>query len=145
MEIMINSDLVKALRKKRSWSQDQLATAAGLSLRTVQRIEKEGICSLESSQALAAVFELSAETIQIDSSKLAGDVAVRRGQKFGMAGNTAGFIFAYTGITYSLASGNISGSESGIWYGSVALFCGLTYVGIALLSEYFRKNRIGYE
>lgn len=145
MDIMINSALIKELRKKRSWSQDQLATAAGLSLRTVQRIEKDGVCSLESSQALAAVFELSAESMQIDSSKRAGDLNVRRGQRFGMLGNTLGFICAYLGITYSLITGNLKGLEAGIWYGGIALFCGLIYIGIAVLSEYFRKNRIGYE
>ena len=46
MDIMIESVLVKELRRQWSWSQDQLAIAAGLSLRTVQRKEKEGICSL---------------------------------------------------------------------------------------------------
>lgn len=114
-------------------------------MRTVQRIEKEGTCSLDSGQALAAVFELSAETIQIDPIRIAGDLNSRKGHKLGMLGNTIGFICAYLGITYSLVSGNLSWFEAGAWYGGIAFFCGITYVGITLLSEYFRKNRIGYE
>ena len=51
MEYMIDKDLIKKLRKERSWSQDQLASVSGLSLRTIQRIENEGACSLESKSA----------------------------------------------------------------------------------------------
>lgn len=57
MEQMINKDLVKKLRSERSWSQDQLATISGLSIRTIQRVESEGSGSLESKRALAAAFE----------------------------------------------------------------------------------------
>jgi hypothetical protein len=47
-------------------------------------------------------------------------------------------------ITYSVFLGNLRGLEAGLWYGCIALFCGLTYVAIPVLSEFFRKNRIGY-
>lgn len=53
----VNTTLVLALRKQRSWSQDELATAAGLNLRTIQRIESEGTASLQSMKALAAALE----------------------------------------------------------------------------------------
>ena len=45
------------LRKKCSWSQDELAAAAGLNLRT-QRIENVGTASLQSAKALAAALEI---------------------------------------------------------------------------------------
>lgn len=51
--------MIKALRKERLWSQSQLAEVAGLSLRTVQRLEANGNASMESIKALAAVFEIS--------------------------------------------------------------------------------------
>ena len=54
----INKELVLALRKERSWSQEELATAAGLNLRTVQRIENGGAASLQSRKALAAAFNV---------------------------------------------------------------------------------------
>ena len=49
---------VQRLRRERAWSQDQLSGAAGLSLRTVQRIENGRSASPETLQALAAAFEL---------------------------------------------------------------------------------------
>ena len=50
----------------------------------------------------------------------------------------------FCAITYSVFLGNLRGLEAGLWYGCIALFCSLTYVDIPVLSEFFRKNRIGY-
>lgn len=52
--------------KKRAWSQEHLAEVSGLGIRTVHRIEKTGIASLESVKALASVFELEALELQIE-------------------------------------------------------------------------------
>ncbi len=52
----INAELVFELRTKKSWSQEELALAAGVNLRTIQRIEKEATASLQSKKALASVF-----------------------------------------------------------------------------------------
>jgi len=53
----INSDLVIELRKEQSWSQEELATAADLSLRTIQRIENVGTASLQSVKSIASALE----------------------------------------------------------------------------------------
>jgi transcriptional regulator with XRE-family HTH domain len=45
-------------RQQRAWSQTQLAEISGLSLRTIQRIEKNGKASLESIKSLASVYSL---------------------------------------------------------------------------------------
>lgn len=50
--------IVKKLRHKKNWSQEQLAEVAGLSVRTIQRIESGGKASLESLKALASVLEV---------------------------------------------------------------------------------------
>lgn len=50
---------IKELRLARAWSQEQLAELAGLSVRTVQRIENGERPGLETLSALAAVFEVS--------------------------------------------------------------------------------------
>jgi len=63
----INADLVVKLRRKRSWSQDELAIASGLNLRTVQRIEKYASASLQSKKALAAAFDI--DTRDLDDSE----------------------------------------------------------------------------
>lgn len=54
-----------AERQQRAWSQTQLAEVSGLSLRTIQRIEKNGKASLESVKALAAVYSLNITDIRI--------------------------------------------------------------------------------
>ena len=56
--------IVKRLRLKNNWSQEQLAQFSGLSLRTIQRIESGQKPSIESVKALAAVFDISITTLQ---------------------------------------------------------------------------------
>ena len=55
--------LIQKLRLKRGWSQQQLAEASGLSVRTVQRIETGHPASTESLKSLAAVFEVDFSTL----------------------------------------------------------------------------------
>ncbi|MFT5757247.1 MAG: DNA-binding XRE family transcriptional regulator [Alteromonadaceae bacterium] len=54
----VNAELLLELRNEKSWSQDELAIASGLNLRTIQRIEKEATISLQSKKSLAAAFEV---------------------------------------------------------------------------------------
>lgn len=60
----VNSALVLRLRNARSWSQEELAFATGLNLRTIQRIENEASASLQSKKALAAVFEIDIKALE---------------------------------------------------------------------------------
>ena len=50
---------IRRLRELHAWSQERLAEIAGLSVRTVQRIERGGGASLETRMALAAAFEVA--------------------------------------------------------------------------------------
>jgi len=59
MEMQINSSLIKKLRAKRLLSQEELATACGVSLRTIQRLEGDGKASAETLKSVASVFEVS--------------------------------------------------------------------------------------
>ena len=59
----INRALLKELRLQRALSQEELAIAAGLSPRTVQRMEANGTASLESQKAVAAVFGIGSERL----------------------------------------------------------------------------------
>lgn len=56
MDVKINSRFVIAEREKRAWSQQHLADASGLALRTIQRIEATGTASYESAKSMAACF-----------------------------------------------------------------------------------------
>ena len=55
--------IVKKLREKKNWSQEQLATMCGLSTRTIQRIESGNNASIESLKSLSAVFEVNIQTL----------------------------------------------------------------------------------
>ncbi len=65
--MMINAEFVRDQRTRRGWTQQQLAEVADLSLRTVQRIENQGVASNESVSALSAVLEVSREALLIRS------------------------------------------------------------------------------
>ena len=54
----INADVVLNARKRKFWSQEELATAAGLNLRTIQRVESAAQASLQTKKALAAALDL---------------------------------------------------------------------------------------
>lgn len=56
--------LVQKLRVRRGWSQEQLAELTGLSVRTIQRIERGQAASAESLKALASVFEIDFATLR---------------------------------------------------------------------------------
>jgi len=64
----VNADLIVKLRQQRSWSQDELAIASGLNLRTVQRVEKHASASLQSKKALAAALDI--DTRDLDKEEL---------------------------------------------------------------------------
>ncbi|NEX19895.1 helix-turn-helix transcriptional regulator [Thiorhodococcus mannitoliphagus] len=65
----LNAELIKSLRGKKAWSQDQLADIAGVSLRTIQRIEKTGIASLESKKAIASAFEMNSTDLDANDNE----------------------------------------------------------------------------
>jgi transcriptional regulator with XRE-family HTH domain len=66
----INAERITRLRKKRSWSQEELAIGAGLNLRTIQRIEKEASASLRSKKALASAFEIDIHDLDYEEMQM---------------------------------------------------------------------------
>ncbi len=56
--------IVRKLRLKRGWTQSELAEMAGVTSRTIQRIEGGQIPSLETARALASVFEVELTLIR---------------------------------------------------------------------------------
>jgi len=64
MDMQLNKENLKQQRDSRAWSQTQLAEVSGLSLRTIQRLEKTGVASQESAKSLAAVYECSITELQ---------------------------------------------------------------------------------
>jgi len=62
-DMKLNPTIIRRLREARHWSQEQLAAAAGLSLRTVQRVETEGAASRETRVCLAAALDTDVSAI----------------------------------------------------------------------------------
>ena len=59
----LNPKTIKQLRDDKNWTQQSLADACGLSLRTIQRVEKEGVASRETMMSLCAVFEIKQSSL----------------------------------------------------------------------------------
>lgn len=68
--MQVSPEKVKHFRKENGWSQEVLAKASGLSLRTIQRVEKDGNSSSETQLALAAAFNKSAKELFFVSNKI---------------------------------------------------------------------------
>ena len=66
----INAELITRLRKQRHWTQEELAIAAGLNVRTIQRVESEASASLESKKALASALDIGVQDLDFEESAM---------------------------------------------------------------------------
>ncbi len=89
--MLVNASQLKQLRQSRNWTQQQLADACGLSMRTIQRVEKDGVASNDTVAAYAAVFELQASELLITVDEF--ESTHRRGDKQGIPAWLAGGLF----------------------------------------------------
>lgn len=64
-----NQNKVKELREHKGWSQDHLAEASGLSLRTIQRIESGRQVSGESLICVAAALDVKVEELSVNQDR----------------------------------------------------------------------------
>lgn len=55
--------LVKKERNDRAWTQTQLAEIAGVTLRTIQRVEKDGAASFETMMGIASAFDIDVKEL----------------------------------------------------------------------------------
>ena len=60
---------VKKERLERAWSQTQLATVAGVNLRTIQRLEKDGAAALDTLMGVAQAFDIEVKELNPTSGK----------------------------------------------------------------------------
>ncbi|MBI2398567.1 MAG: helix-turn-helix transcriptional regulator [Xanthomonadales bacterium] len=78
-EMKHSAGVVRRLRLERGWSQEQLALASGLSLRTIQRVEAEGSAALATKVCLAATFGIPLAELAVGAShpEAVGENSVR--------------------------------------------------------------------
>ncbi|GAA0855038.1 helix-turn-helix transcriptional regulator [Aliiglaciecola litoralis] len=63
MKMQINAQKIKQLREQRCWSQLQMAEMAGISLRTLQRVEAKSVASQETIKGIASVLDIDCESL----------------------------------------------------------------------------------
>lgn len=112
---------VQKLRLKHGWSQQQLAEASGLSVRTVQRIEAGYPASTESLKSLAAVFEVDFSTLnpeQIMNSTTNTLSGQQEAEAFEFVRKLRGFylhLFRYVSVTLLLLAINLTLTPHKMW------------------------------
>ena len=148
MEFSPDAAKIKRWREERNWSQEHLADAAGISLRTIQRIENGDGASRESVAALAAAFNVDVLALNID----ARIEAEKKGQKdrakliaalrLGFFINLACYVFGlivFTGISVSDGVEGYGMLAPAIWWGVGVAGFGLTLV-IVELAVHFKNE-----
>lgn len=129
----LDPERIRELRDEHGLSQESLAEAAGLSVRTIQRVESRGLASGETAMALAAVFNTRVDRLedtQIDRARLIR--RIERGHRLGMAAIVAGAALAALGAIADLATGGMAPRTAGLMLGGIGLVAGL---GCALLGR----------
>lgn len=77
--------IVRKLRLKRGWTQAQLAEMVGVTSRTIQRIEQGQKPSLETTKALASVFEVDFSIFQSEDSTMNNEEALKNDEQEAIA------------------------------------------------------------
>ncbi|HEY7673054.1 MAG TPA: helix-turn-helix transcriptional regulator [Gammaproteobacteria bacterium] len=141
MEMKVDIDRVRQLRRERAMSQEELAGATGLSLRTIQRIETDGVTSLESKKALACVFQVELETLDDTREERARFLrGLNGGTTLGMAGALIGGASAYWAIYSSFAAGEMAAADAGVAAGIVGVGVGLSCALIGAVHQKLRTR-----
>ena len=111
--------IIKKRRLQKGWSQAELAHFSGLSVRTVQRVERGAKPGLETLKALAAVFDLDiADFQQEEESMNNNDVSIEEKKAFEYVQNVKGFyshLAVYILVIIGLFVINLTTAPGYIW------------------------------
>ncbi len=108
--IKLDAKLILTLRQERAWSQEELADASGLHLRTIQRIEKSGNASLQSNKSLASAFDLDPHDLR-DKGKTMSPCPECGSEKVYRSDKTVDTTMASGELLPHLASGAFSSAQ----------------------------------
>lgn len=122
--------LIQKMRLQRGWSQEQLAEIAGLSVRTVQRLERGQPGSLESFNALAAVFDVNLSQLKEPTMDQPSTAALRPDEALALSHvrKVKGFylhLIQYVVVIAVLAAVNLIGYPRYLWFVWPALGWGI--------------------
>ena len=134
--------LIQKLRLQRGWSQEQLAELSGLSVRTIQRLERGQQASVESLKSLGAVFEIDFSKLREDAMEPAITQGVSADETIALARvrRIKGFyihVAQYCATIAVLAIANYLLYPRYFWVGWVALGwgCGLVVHGLRVFDK----------
>ena len=133
-EVRLNPASVRNLRESKSWTQEHLASAAGIGVRTIQRMEADGAASAESRLAVAAALGVPVETFNADVSTAVARAeprGVAMGKRWGYAGLLVGALASSAGIL----SGSSNPAQVGVALGILGAFSGVVAAAIGVLSR----------
>lgn len=150
MQISADGAKIRRWREERCWSQEHLADAAGIGLRTVQRIENGDKASRESVMALAAAFDVDVIALTVDAKSEAVKM-VREEKAKGVAGlrlsfwiHLASYVFGvvvFAGISLGVNDGTFVMRWPLIWWTVAVAGHGLAVVIAELVSRHERLDR----
>ncbi len=135
MEVRVDSNLIRCERERRGWSQSHLASVAGLSLRTIQRIEKAGSASFESVMALASVLSVEVAELRAKESQPSRKRAIRISLELPLR-------VALATISGVLVALHFRWSFNGLWLEYESLDYGIAgaLFGVSVLCPYLRAG-----
>jgi transcriptional regulator with XRE-family HTH domain len=130
--------LIQKLRLQRGWSQEQLADLSGLSVRTIQRLERGQPASVESLKALGAAFEIDFSDLKEPDMNTAPSQSIRIDEALALAHvrKLKGFymhLVLYVSIVGFLALVNLMTYRHYLWF----IWAGLGW-GIGILLHALR-------
>ena len=130
-QMKIDGAKLRAIREAKSWSQEHLASAAGVSIRTVQRVESDGVASAETRLALASALSVSVSDLTLSGPALihAHTQKVRIPARASL-GVCIGAFASVGGLAYSYSAGAISSTEA---LGSLGVISGLLGVSLGVM------------
>ena len=136
MSISPDAKKIKRWREERHWSQEHLAEIAGISPRTMQRIENGEKASTDSLKALAAVFDVDVAALKDDVNRQAQmlntrkTVNARNSLRLGFMINLVCWVFGmivFAGISFSDGKGGYTMVVPAIWWTVGLAGFGLVY------------------
>ncbi len=130
------------LRRLRGWTQERLAEASGLAVRTVQRMESGNDASLESLSSVATALEVPVRDLFVTDERESLEPGVRglderaEQQQVQRDSATRGWQYLYSGVGIVVTLGTIALIGAGIWTGFAIFVVPVYWAGGKLLSQF---------
>ncbi|MBF4608103.1 helix-turn-helix domain-containing protein [Curtobacterium sp. VKM Ac-1393] len=138
----MNEMRIGELRRLRGWTQERLAEASGLAVRTVQRMESGNDASLESLSSVAAALEVPVRDLFVTDEQEALEPGVRglderaEQQQAQRESATRGWQYLYSGVGIVVTLGTIALIGAGVWTGFAIFVIPVYWAGGRLLSQF---------